>query len=184
MNIISKIEFSCLFIPFFKNMSRTLYWLSEPQMIPDYFVNSFVNDMNKFSSIFKQCLPSSLSTFCLDSQDFLCNKCFIDQLSSMNQNSVNILGVNLLLRNYNKIYTSCFDSENFPDSFKKRIDYYPNYIRLLTLNEEALQTKLKEYFKISSFSEQFIEPLLSIKTNVNKKFLNEDKKNIFAFILK
>ena len=51
------------------------------------------------------------------------------------------------------------------------------------MGEEKLREKLKEYFKLATFSQQFIEPILSIKTNVNKKFNENDKDKIFKSFL-
>lgn len=194
----SKVELSSIFISLFKSMSKTGYWLNEPQMNPDYFVNNFINEYSKHLSLYKQLLPEKLIKFCNNKQDFLLNYLFLKQLSSLYQNSINILGINLLIRNYEKIINSgIFISNNFDNTnvittsidsnikqnFKDRIDYFPNYIKLLLLTDEKLIEKLKEYFSISTFSQEFLEVLLSINTNINKKFSDNEKDNIYKSIL-
>lgn len=180
----SKVELSCLFISLFRSVSRTSYWLSEPQMNPDYFINNFNNETTKYLQLYQQTLPDKIFDFCVNNQEHLLNYMFNVQLSSLNQNSINILGVNLLLRNYDKVFLSIFKSHSFTSSFKERIEYFPNYVKLLTLNEETLLKKLKEYFVVSTFSQQFIDPILSLKTNMNRKFSEEDKNSFFNYILK
>lgn len=185
ISVILKVELACLYIGYFKNMSRTVYWLSEPQMSPDYYVAPFINETNKILFLYKNNLPIVYFTIS-KGLDYLLNQCFISQISSINQNSINILGVNLLIRNYNKIYTTVNFEENLIKNqlFTTKIEYFPNYIRLLTYEIDVLKKKLKEFFILSSYPTQLIEPILSVKTNINKPFSDEDKKKIIDFILK
>ena len=51
--VLLKIEFCSLIISLARSLKRNSYWLNEPQMTPEYFITSYVNDFNMYNALFQ-----------------------------------------------------------------------------------------------------------------------------------
>lgn len=185
--LICKIEFSYLITSLVRNISKNEYWLHEPQMTPEYFVTAFINEYNMYNNLFQYNLNASEYDFITKDFLLLVNNAFINCLKNIPSNSINNFGVNLLVRDFEFIkdkigWDASFNQVN-PD-FTKSIHYFPNYIRLLNCNEENISEEFKRYYDISPFDEEFIVPLLNIRTNSRHTFNENEKTKIISDIFK
>jgi len=182
--LVCKVEFSCLLINLFKKIIKNDYWLHEPQMTPEYFVNSFVNDYNMFKSLFQYNLNEAEYNFISKDFIFSVNNGFLNCLQNLTANSINNFGVNLLIRNFEFIKEKAGSESNLDSVFMKSIYYFPNYIRLLNCSQENLSEELKRYHAIKPFEEEFVEPLMAIRTNSRQSLNQFAKSQIIKDIFK
>jgi hypothetical protein len=178
-----KIEFYFLVANLVKNINKNEYWLHEPQMTPEYFITAFINDFNMYNSLFQYNLTGSEYDFICGDYLLLINNAFIYCLKNISSNSINNFGVNLLIRNFEFIKEKLGYDKNFKDTnFTKTIFYFPNYIRLLNCSEDNIEEELKKYYEIKPYEEEFISPLLNIRTNTRQTFNEIEKSKIIRKI--
>jgi hypothetical protein len=182
--LICKVEFSCLLINLFKKIIKNDYWLHEPQMTPEYFVTSFVNDYNMFKSLFQYNLNEAEYNFISKDFIFLLNNGFLNCLQNLTANSINNFGVNLLIRDFEFIKEKIGSESNLDSVFVKSIFYFPNYIRLLNCTQENLSEELRKFYSIKPFEEEFVEPLMTIRTNSRQSLNQFAKSQIIKDIFK
>ena len=182
--VLLKIEFCCLIISLARNMSRNTYWLNEPQMTPEFFVTSFVNEFNMYNALFQYNLNENEFSFI--KQDFLLilNNVFVECVRNMDIHLINNFGVNLLVRDFEFIKEKMGAGYDFADSkFTESIFYFTNYVKLVNVNEDKVSEELKRYYEVMPFDENFVSPLLKIRSNT-RNTLNEIGKNTIVSMFK
>ena len=102
MLLLLKVEFICLLIPLARNLTRNNYYLNEPQMTPEYFVISFINDVTMYFNLFQYSLEPEVCNFIMKDVILIINNIFIEAINNMNK-SINSYGANLLIRNFEYI---------------------------------------------------------------------------------
>lgn len=183
--LLCKIEFVSLLITLARNMSKTSYWLNEPQMTPEYFVTSFVNDFLMYNNLFQYNLSQVEYDFIKEDYLMIINNIFIALISNLNTNAINSFGVNLLVRNFEYIKDKLGSGYSFKSSkFTETIFYFVNYIKILTLNEERLEEEIKKYYDKEMFNKDFIAPLLKIRTHTRHTLNETDRNKIVTNIFK
>jgi hypothetical protein len=179
--LICKIEFSCIIINLVKNIHKNEYWLHEPQMVAEYFINAFINDYNMFSNLFQYNLNEAEFNFITKDFLLLVNNSMVNVMKNILSNSINHFGVNLLARDFEYIKEKI--SKNFEDkNFLNSIKYFPNYIKILNLDEEKLPEELKKYYEILPFDEDYIAPLLNLRTSSRHTLNHTEKTKIMENI--
>jgi hypothetical protein len=170
MLLLLKIEFCCLLIPLARNLTRNNYYLTEPQMTPEYFIISFINDFTMYCNLFQYSLEQEQYKFILKDILLIINNIFIDAIKNMT-NIINSYGANLLIRNFEYIKENLGGEIQFYDNglenkkFERSIFYCVNYIALLKLNDSKMNEVLEQYKKIKNFEKSFVKPVLDLKRN-------------------
>ena len=184
MLLLLKIEFLCLLIPLARNLTRNNYYLTEPQMTPEYFIISFINEFAMYFNLFKYTLVQEECNFIMKDILLIINNIFIEAIKNMT-NCVNSYGANLLVRNFDFIKENLGGEMKFNDNeienkqFEKSIYYCVNYIKLLTLSDNKINEVLEYYYKIKHFEKTFVKPVLEMKkstkrNNTDKQFAKEN----------
>ena len=177
--LLLKVEFICLLIPLARNLTRNNYYLNEPQMTPEYFVVSFINDITMYYNLFQYNLEPEICNFIMKDFLIIINNIFIEAINNMNK-SINSYGANLLIRNFEYIkdnfnYDNRFYlDENENKKFLESIFYCVNYIKLLTVNDNKINELVNEYFKIMPFDKNFVKPILDLKKISRKNNIIND----------
>ena len=170
MLLLLKIEFCCLLIPLARNLTRNNYYLTEPQMTPEYFIISFINDFTMYCNLFQYSLEQEQYKFILKDILLIINNIFIEAIKNMT-NIINSYGANLLIRNFEYIKENLGGEIQFYDNglenkkFERSIFYCVNYIALLKLNDSKMNEVLEQYKKIKNFEKSFVKPVLDLKRN-------------------
>jgi hypothetical protein len=142
-------------------------------MVPEYFVNSFINEFTMYNNLFQYNLEGNEYKFISRDYLLLINNAFINCIKIIPSNSINNFGVSLLVRNFEFIKDKLGSNFTFADNkFTQTIFYFPNYIKLLNCNEDSIITELKRYYEVQAYDEEFVTPLLKIRTN-SRHTLNE-----------
>ena len=177
MLLLLKVEFCCLLIPLARNLTRNNYYLNEPQMTPEYFIISFINDFTMYINLFQYSLEQEQCNFIMKDILLIINNIFIEAINNM-KNSINSFGANLLVRNFEYIKDNLgaemrfYSNEKENKKFLKSIFYCVNYIKLLTVSDNKINDLVNEYFKIMPFEKNYIKPILDLKRSSKK--LNND----------
>ena len=183
--LLLKIEFICLLIPLARNLIRNNYYLNEPQMTPEYFIISFINDITMYYNLFQYNLEPDICNFIMKDILIIINNIFIQAINNMNK-SINSYGANLLIRNFeyikdnfnydNKFYLD----ENENNKFLKSIYYCVNYIKLLTINDNKVNELLNKYYQIIPYDKNYVKPLLDLKkiSKKNNQIINDNNQVI------
>ena len=173
MLLLLKVEFCCLLIPLARNLIRNNYFLNEPQMTPEYFIISFINDFMMYFNLFQYSLEQEQFNFIMKDILLIINNIFIEAMSNIT-NNINSYGANLLVRNFEYIKENLggemkfFNDENENKIFESSIFYCSNYIKLLTVNDNKINELVNKFFKIMPFDKNFIKPILDLKRNAKK----------------
>ena len=173
MLLLLKVEFCCLLIPLARNLIRNNYFLNEPQMTPEYFIISFINDFMMYFNLFQYSLEQEQFNFIMKDILLIINNIFIEAMSNIT-NNINSYGANLLVRNFEYIKENLggemkfFNDENENKKFESSIFYCSNYIKLLTVNDNKINELVNKFFKIMPFDKNFIKPILDLKRNAKK----------------
>ena len=183
MILLLKVEFICLLIPLARNLTRNNYYLNEPQMTPEYFIVSFINDITMYYNLFQYSLEPEICNFIMKDVLLIINNIFIEAVNNMNK-SINSYGANLLIRNFEYIKdnytydTRFYSDENENNVFMKSIFYCVNYIKLLTYNENKINELVNSYYQIKKFDKNFVKPILEIKKLSRKNNIINDNSQI------
>ena len=181
--LLLKVEFICLLIPLARNLTRNNYYLNEPQMTPEYFVVSFINDITMYYNLFQYNLEPEICNFIMKDVLLIINNIFIEAVNSMNK-SINSYGANLLIRNFEYIKdnytydTRFYLNENEDKKFMSSIFYCVNYIKLLTYNENKINEMVNKYFKVIPFDKNYVKPILDLKKISRKNNIINDNNQI------
>ena len=181
--LLLKVEFICLLIPLARNLTRNNYYLNEPQMTPEYFVVSFINDITMYYNLFQYNLEPKICNFIMKDVILIINNIFIEAVNSMNK-SINSYGANLLIRNFEYIKdnytydTRFYLNENEDKKFMSSIFYCVNYIKLLTYNENKINEMVNKYFKVIPFDKNYVKPILDLKKISRKNNIINDNNQI------
>ena len=181
--LLLKVEFICLLIPLARNLTRNNYYLNEPQMTPEYFVVSFINDITMYYNLFQYNLEPEICNFIMKDVLLIINNIFIEAVNNMNK-SINSYGANLLIRNFEYIKdnytydTRFYLNENEDKKFMSSIFYCVNYIKLLTYNENKINEMVNKYFKVIPFDKNYVKPILDLKKISRKNNIINDNNQI------
>ena len=173
MLLLLKVEFICLLIPLARNLTRNNYYLNEPQMTPEYFIISFINDITMYFNLFQYNLEPDICNFIMKDVILIINNIFIEAINNTTK-SINSYGANLLIRNFEYIkdnfsYNNKFYmDENDNNKFMNSIYYCVNYMKLLTLNDIKVNEMINKYSKVIPFDKNFVKPILDLK-KISKK---------------
>ena len=190
MLLLLKVEFICLLIPLARNLTRNNYYLNEPQMTPEYFIISFINDFTMYCNLFQYSLEQEQCNFIMKDILLIINNIFIGAINNMT-NNINSYGANLLVRNFEYIKEnlgaemSFYSDEKENKKFEKSIFYCVNYIKLLTINDNKINEMVNRYFKIIPFEKTFIKPILDLKRSskrYNDSQMVKDSNDINSYI--
>ena len=177
MLLLLKVEFCCLLIPLARNLTRNNYYLNEPQMTPEYFIISFINDFTMYCNLFQYSLEQEQYNFIMKDILLIINNIFIGAIK--NFTSINSYGANLLVRNFEYIKENLgaemrfYNDENQNKKFENSIFYCVNYIKLLTLNDNKMNDFVNRYFQVMPFEKNFVKPILDLKKNSKKNNENQ-----------
>ena len=164
--IILKIEYFLLLITLFRNLNKSNYVLNNIQINPDYFINSFVNDFLMYNGLFQNNLNSEQVEFINRDYLLLVNNIFIEFLKK--EPKLNKHGVNLLIKDFQFIKSKMGNSFSISNKFEKSIYYFENYAKLLLYNDDELENKIRELYKIIEYKDDFLEPIIIIRKNINQ----------------
>ena len=176
--LLLKIEFYCLLIPFARNLTRNNYYLNEPQMTPEYFIISFINEFTMYSNLFQYSLEQEQYNFIIKDLLMIINNIFIGSISNMNS-GINSYGANLLVRDFEYLKENLgneikfYDNDKENKKFEKSVFYFSNYIKLITFNDNKMNELIKEYSAVIPFDKNFIKPIIDLKRN-SKRFINNN----------
>ena len=179
MLLLLKVELCFLFIPLARNLTRNNYYLNEPQMTPEYFIISFINDFTMYCNLFQYSLEQEQCNFIMKDILLIINNIFIEAINNMT-NSINSYGANLLVRNFEYIKENLgaemrfFDDEKENRKFENSIFYCVNFIKLLTVNDNRMNETVNKYFQVIPFEKSYIKHLLELKKN-SKKMNNDNQ---------
>ena len=171
--IILKIELISLMIFPLNKMSKTKYWLHEPQMRPENSITSFTIRTKTYLSLFKNILSKSNYNEITSNYEHFLNFLFIKNISNLKTNSINVYGINLLVRNFEFITNTL--KEMLTISQGNSIYNFVSYIKLLKVPEDKIENELNKLYTKEKYDQSLIEPILSIRTNT-RKTLNEMQK--------
>ena len=183
MILLLKVEFICLLIPLTRNLTRNNYYLNEPQMTPEYFIVSFINDITMYYNLFQYNLEPEICNFIMRDVLIIINNIFIEAINNMNK-SINSYGANLLIRNFEYIKdnfnydTRFYLDENANNRFLNSIFYCVNYIKLLTVNDNKVNELVNKYYQIMPFDKNFVKPILDLKKISRKNNIINDNNQI------
>lgn len=181
--IIFKIELFSLMIFPLNRMINTQYWLQEPQMHPENSMTSIALLSKTYLALFKLNLSSEKFSFISHNYLQVINSLFIKNMANLQTNSINIYGINLLIRDFEFIQNTIspiLDEKN--KEKEKTIFNFINYIKLLTVSQEQLEDELNKYYQIEKYEQYFIDPILSIRTNTRKTINEMNKEEIITQI--
>ena len=126
--VLLKIEFCSLIISLARNLKRNSYWLNEPQMTPEYFITSYVNDFNMYNALFQYNLNEVEYDFIKRDYVLILNNVFVECVRNMDTHLINNFGVNLLVRDFEFIKEKMGAGYSFKDDhFSETIFYFTNY---------------------------------------------------------
>ena len=168
MLLLLKVEYICLMIPLARNLTRNNYYLNEPQMTPEYFVVSFINDLTMYVNLFQYGLEPELCNFIMEDTLLIINNIFIETINNMS-NSINSYGANLLIRDFEYIKdnfqydTRFYVDDNENNKFIRSVFYCVNYIKLLTVNDNKINELVDIYFQVIPFDKNFVKPIFELK---------------------
>ncbi len=192
--LMCRLELDFSLVKLIKNINKNDYWLLEAQMIPEYFVNSFIDEFNILNNLFNDHLPSEQYKFIIKDFFVIFNFSFINCVKNIQSNIINNFGINLLVRNFEfikeKILVNLEDSsfmdreENYKNKFMNSILYFPNFIKVLNVSQENIEILLKKYIDILPFDEDFIQPILIIRTSMRNTISETDKNKIIDHVFK
>ena len=154
-------------------MSKTKYWLHEPQMRPENSITSFTIRTKTYLSLFKNILSKSNYNEITSNYEHFLNFLFIKNISNLKTNSINVYGINLLVRNFEFITNTL--KEMLTISQGNSIYNFVSYIKLLKVPEDKIENELNKLYTKEKYDQSLIEPILSIRTNT-RKTLNEMQK--------
>lgn len=175
--VLLKIEFCSLIISLARSLKRNSYWLNEPQMTPEYFVTSYVNDFNMYNALFQYNLNEVEYEFIKRDYLLILNNVFVECVRNMDTHLINNFGVNLLVRDFEFIKEKMGAGYSFKDDhFSETIFYFTNYVKLINVNEDKINDELKRYYQIESFEEEYVSPIIKIRANA-KNNLNDNARN-------
>ena len=175
--VLLKIEFCSLIISLARSLKRNSYWLNEPQMTPEYFITSYVNDFNMYNALFQYNLNEVEYEFIKRDYLLILNNVFVECVRNMDTHLINNFGVNLLVRDFEFIKEKMGAGYSFKDDhFSETIFYFTNYVKLINVNEDKINDELKRYYQIESFEEEFVSPIIKIRANA-KNNLNDNARN-------
>ena len=60
------------------------------------------------------------------------------------------------------------NSFSISNKFEKSIYYFENYAKLLLYNDDELENKIRELYKIIEYKDDFLEPIIIIRKNINQ----------------
>lgn len=194
LTLMCRMELDFTLVKLLKNVNKNDYWLLEAQMIPEYFVNAFIDEFNILNNLFIDHLPQEQYRFIIKDFFVFLNFAFINCVKNIQSNTINNFGINLLIRNFEfikeRIFAnsddSCFSDkeEGYKNKFLNSVLYFPNFIKVLNLSQENLEGALKKYFDVLPFEEEFIKALLTIRTSMRNTISENDKNNIIDQIFK
>ena len=168
MLLLLKVEYICLMIPLARNLTRNNYYLNEPQMTPEYFIVSFINDLTMYVNLFQYGLEPELCNFIMKDTLLIINNIFIETINNMS-NSINSYGANLLIRDFEYIKdnfqydTRFYVDDNENNKFIRSVFYCVNYIKLLTVNDNKINELVDIYFQVIPFDKNFVKPIFELK---------------------
>ena len=164
-------------------MINTRYWLQEPQMHPENSMTSIALLSKTYLALFKLNLSSEKFSFICHNYLQVINSLFIKNMANLQTNSINIYGINLLIRDFEFIQNTISPIlEEKNKEKEKTIFHFINYIKLLTVSQEQLEDELNKYYQIEKYEQYFIEPILSIRTNTRKTINEMNKEEIITQI--
>lgn len=194
LTLMCRLELDFTLVKLLKNINKNDYWLLEPQMIPEYFVNAFIDEFNILNNLFNDHLPPDQYSFIIRDFFIFLNFSFISCVKNIQSNTINNFGINLLVRNFEfikeKIYVNLKDNsfsdkdEGYMNKFSKSILYFPNFIKVLNVSQDSIESTIKSYYEILPFDEEFIQSLLTIRTSMRNTICENDKNNIIENIFK
>jgi hypothetical protein len=183
--LLNKLEFLIVSIGLIRNIQNNDYWLYEPQMNAENFVHNFINEFNIYDNLFQYNTNTNQYKFIREDYFLIVNDLFVWVLSQLS--SINLFGINLLLRDFDQIKDRMKeDDEEFDQNkFKKCVQYFPNYIKLSQIsNNTDLLEALINYQKLKSFNEDFISPIFNLQTNTRTTMSGEEKNKIIKVLFK
>ncbi len=172
LTLMCRMELDFTLVKLLKNINKNDYWLLEAQMIPEYFVNAFIDEFNILNNLFNDHLPQEQYKFIIKDFFVFLNFSFINCVKNIQSNTINNFGVNLLIRNFEfikeRIFAnlddSCFSDkeDGYKNKFLSSVMYFPNFIKVLNLSQESIESVLKKFYDVLPFEEDFISALLNI----------------------
>ena len=78
-----KVEFCSLIISIARNINRNSYILQEPEITPEYYVNSFINEFSLYNNLFQYNLTKEEYDFIKRDYLLIINNVFIECLKEM-----------------------------------------------------------------------------------------------------
>jgi hypothetical protein len=194
LTLMCRMELDFTLVKLLKNVNKNDYWLIEAQMIPEYFVNAFIDEFNILNNLFLDHLPHEQYKFIIKDFFVFLNFSFIECVKNIQSNTINNFGINLLIRNFEFIKDKIFgnlDDGSFSDkedgyrnNFMNSVLYFPNFIKVLNLSQETIESALKKYYDVLPFEEDFIKSLFTIRTSMRNTISESDKNNIIDQIFK
>ena len=180
--IILKIELISLMIFPLNKMSKTKYWLHEPQMRPENSITSFTIRTKTYLSLFKNILSKSNYNEITSNYEHFLNFLFIKNISNLKTNSINVYGINLLVRNFEFITNTLKEMLIINSNQSNSIYNFVSYIKLLKVPEDKIENELNTLYTKEKYDQSLIEPILSIRTNTRKTLNEMQKEEIVAQI--
>lgn len=194
LTLVCRLELDFSLVKLLKNINKNDYWLSEAQMNPEFFVNSFIDEFNSLNNLFNEYLPYDQYLFVMKDFFIFLNFNFINCVKNLHSNTINNFGIKLLIRNFDFIKEKIFnliedksfsDREfNYRSKFTESIYYFPNFINTLNMNNEEIEITLKRYFEVLPYDEELINSLLSIRTTIRNSIGDSHKNVIIDNIFK
>ena len=156
LTLMCRLELNFSLVKLLKNINKNDYWLHEPQMVPEYFINAFIDEFNILNNLFNENLPIEQHSFIIKDFSLFLNFAFINCVKNIQSNTINNFGINLLIRNFEYLkekILNILDDNSFSDKedgyrkkFYESIYYFPNFIKMLNLSQETLEFEMQNYF--------------------------------------
>jgi hypothetical protein len=192
LTLICRLELDFSLVKLLKNINKNDYWLSEAQMVPEFFVNSFLDEFNSLNNLFNEYLPYEQYLFIMKDLFIFLNFNFINCVKNLQSNTINHFGIKLLIRNFEfikeKIFNNIKDTSfsdrdlSYKNKFMNSIYYFPNFIKTLDMSNEEIEINLKRYFEILPYDEDIVKSLLNIRTSMRNSIADSHKNNIIGNI--
>lgn len=172
--LLLKVEFCSLIISIARNINRNSYILQEPEITPEYYVNSFINEFSLYNNLFQYNLTKEEYDFIKKDYLLIVNNVFIECLKEMGKkNNVNGYGVGLLVKNFEFIKEKLGGGFSFEDEdFERSLFYFSNYANLVICSDERIGNELQRYMNIKGYHDEYVAPILQIRANIKMNEAN------------
>ena len=131
---------------------------------------------------FKNILSKSNYNEITSNYEHFLNFLFIKNISNLKTNSINVYGINLLVRNFEFITNTLKEMLIINSNQSNSIYNFVSYIKLLKVPEDKIENELNTLYTKEKYDQSLIEPILSIRTNTRKTLNEMQKEEIVAQI--